>query len=61
MDEPNIISKFYHPDWDVTFAVCAYRKITKVEGAKAIEAFLIRNNRRPPRRGAMVTIYSRLR
>lgn len=61
MEGPNIISKFYHPDWDVTFAVCAYRKVTKVEGARAIEAFLVRNNHRPPRRGARITIYSQLR
>jgi len=61
MREPDVATKFRHTDWDVTFVIWAYRTITKVEAARAVQTFLLRNKGKPLVRGSRVTIVSTIR
>ncbi len=56
MREPHVSTKFHHPDWDVTFVIWAYRIITKVEAALAVQAYLKQNNGKIPPPGSRVPV-----
>jgi len=56
MKEPHISTKFHHPDWDVTFVVWSYRKITKVEAVLAVQDYLKKNNGEIPAPGSRVPV-----
>jgi hypothetical protein len=61
MQEPNVTTMFRHPDWEVTFVIWAFRKVTKVEAAKAVQLYLKKNQDKPLMRGSRVAIISNYR
>jgi hypothetical protein len=60
MQEPNVTTKFHHPDWNVTFVIWAFRTVTKFEAAKAVETYLKQNKDKPLHSGARITIVTQI-
>jgi hypothetical protein len=58
MQEPNVTTKFRHTEWDVTFVIWAFRKVTKAEAAMAVKQYLQKNKDKPLMRGSRVPIIS---
>jgi hypothetical protein len=60
-EEPNVATKYRHTEWNVTFVIWAYRKITKVEAAMAVKTYLDKNKNKALMRGSRVPILTNLR
>jgi|GEM_PF-2236117 len=57
-EPPTIDTAFRHVDWDITFVVRAYRKVSKVEAAAVVRRFLLRQKGKPLKRGSRIIIAS---
>lgn len=60
-EAPDVVTKFRHTDWDITFEIVAYRPVSKREAAGVVQRFLMRNKGKPLQRGSRITIESGLR
>lgn len=60
-DAPEFDTAFRHTDWDITFVIRAYRKVSKTEAAAAVRRFLLRQKGKPLKRGSRIIIASGLR
>jgi len=57
---PEVDTAFRHTDWDITFVIRAYRKVSKPEAAAVVRRYLLREKGKPMKRGSRIIIASGL-
>ena len=60
-EAPEVDTAFRHTEWNITFVIRAYRKVSKNEAAAVVRRFLLRQKGKAIQRGSRIIIASGLR